>query len=172
MVDEIVRHHVAQHDLEPEDPAALFGQAVESDRVKRAREDVTIAELDGQLKRRRIESIQFCLEAMETVGGVDDRDRLRCTDMIRTVAFGASSSSTEQAEDPEVCIRQIVNQAGRAKESPSIDIKVGRIAKKFLLDEHPSYIFPKKIYCNGQMVSANCWLASQRQYLERALATL
>ena len=64
MVEEIARNHLSQQELDEDDPARLFGQAVESDAVKRKREEVTLAELDLQLaeqegawKRRRIESI-------------------------------------------------------------------------------------------------------------------
>ena len=180
LVDEIAQNHLAQQELDDDHPARIFGQTVESDRVKRAREEVLIGELDlqlaeqsGALKRRRIESIQYCLEALESVGGADDRDRLRCTDMVRTVAFGSSSSSsTDTPADKEVCIRQIVNEAGRAKES-GLDCRVGKQANKLYLTDHPDYVFPKKqIYCNGQLMSANYWLYSQREYLERALASI
>ena len=45
MIDEIAANHLRQSELADDDPARLFGQHVESDRVKRAREDLTIAEL-------------------------------------------------------------------------------------------------------------------------------
>lgn len=91
LVDEIDQNHLTQQELDVDHPARLFGQTVESDRVKRAREEVTIAELDGQLKRRRIESIQYCLEALENVCA-DDRDRCSSADMWCSVALGSSSS--------------------------------------------------------------------------------
>ena len=92
--------------------------------------------------------------------------------MVRTVAFGAGAS-TDQPQDKEICIRELVNAAGRARESPGIDQKVGKLAKKMYLAEHPEYVFPKKnIYCQGQLISANMWLASQKAYIERALASL
>ena len=112
MVDELYNNHFRQQELDENDPARIFGQTIESDAVKRKRESVLIAELDlqfaeqeGALKRRKIESIQFCLEALESIGGVDQRDKLRATDMIRTVAF--SSSSTDPVPTAkELCINK------------------------------------------------------------------
>ena len=179
MVAELAQNHMAQQEMDDDDPARLFGQQVESDAIKRKREEVTIAELnlqlaerEGALKRRRVESIQFCLGALEATGQTDDRDRLRATDMIRTVAFGAPSSTSGPA-DKEVCIRTVVNAAGRARESPAIDIRVGKLANKLYLADHPAYAFPKKtIRANGQELKANMWLESQRGYIERAIAAL
>ena len=173
MVDELAQNHLSQQELDEEDPARLFGQQVESDAVKRKREEVVISELElqlceqeGALKRRRIESIKFCLEALDT--GADERDRCRATDMIRTVAFGSSSSEV----DKEVCVREVINAAGRAREA-GLDCKVGKLAKKLYLADHPEYTFPKKqIYTNGQLISCNMWLLSQRSYIQRALASL
>ena len=125
------------------------------------------------MKRVRIESIQFCLDALQDVGGADDRDRLRAADMVRSIAWSSPGSSTETPTEKEVCIRQIVNEAGRSEESSGIDIKVGCVAKQLYVADFPEYVFKKKqIYANGQVISANCWLESQRQYLERALASI
>ena len=75
MVDELAQNHLSQQDLDEADPARIFGQAVESDALSRKREAVQLGELElqlveqaGALKRRRIESIQYCFEAMECVG--------------------------------------------------------------------------------------------------------
>ena len=87
--------------------------------------------------------------------------------MIRTVAFG--SSSTEPV-DNEICIREVINAAGRARE-PALDCKVGKLAKRLLLADEPGFVFPKKsIYANGQLIEANMWLQSQRSYILRALS--
>ena len=170
MVEELARNHLTQQELDEDNPARIFGQTVESDRVKRAREEVLIAELDGQLKRRKIESIQFCHQTLDAMGS-DDRDRLRLTDMVRSVAFG-SASSTDHPADKEVCVREVILEAGRTREV-GLDCKVGKLAKKLYLAEHPGFQFPKKsIYANGQLIEANMWLASQRPYIERALASL
>jgi hypothetical protein len=178
MVEELARNHLTQQELDEDDPGRIFGKAVESDAIKRKREEVDLATLEVQLaeqegarKRRRIESIQFCLESLESVGGADDRDRLRATDMVRTVAFG-SASSTEQPTDREICVRQVINETGRAREV-GLDCKVGKLAKKLYITDHPGFQFPKKsIYANGQLIEANMWLASQRPYIDRALASL
>jgi hypothetical protein len=170
MVEELARNHLTQQELDEDNPARIFGQTVESDRVKRAREEVLIAELDGQLKRRKIESIQFCHQTLDAMGS-DDRDRLRLTDMVRSVAFGSASSNDHPA-DKEVCVREVILEAGRTREV-GLDCKVGKLAKKLYLAEHPGFTFPKKnIYANGQLIEANMWLASQRPYIERALASL
>ena len=69
-------------------------------------------------------------------------------------------------------MREVINAAGRAKET-GLDCRVGRLAKKMYMAEHPQYSFPKKqIYANGQLIEANMWLDSQRSYIERALASL
>ena len=179
MVNEIASNHLTQQELDENDPGRIFGQTVESDAVKRKREEVALAELevqlaeqDGARKRRRIESIQFCMETLETVGGADDRDRCRATDMIRSVAWGGSSSTDLPSVDKEICIREVVLAAGRTKEI-GIDCKVGKLAKKLYVNDNPGFTFPKKsIYANGQLVDANMWRESQRSYLERALAQL
>jgi hypothetical protein len=95
--------------------------------------------------------------------------------MVRTVAWGSSSStsSPDAPVDTEICIREVVNSAGRAKESPSIDMKLGKLAKKMYMTDHPEHVFRKKqVYANGQLVSANLWFESQRPWIERALASL
>ena len=172
MVDEIAKNHLSQQDLDEEDPARLFGQVVESEALSRKREAVQLGELElqlaeqaGALKRRRIESIQYCLQAMECVG-IDDRDRCRSADMVRSVAFGSTDI------DKEVCVREVINEAGRSRET-GLDCKVGKLAKKLYIADHPGFEFPKKqVYANGQLISANMWLVSQRGYIERALASL
>ena len=40
-------------------------------------------ELEGALKRRRFESVQYCLEALETMGA-DQRNQIRAADIIRS----------------------------------------------------------------------------------------
>ena len=105
LVDELAQNHLSQQDLDEGDAFRLCGRAVESEALSRKREAVQLGELElqlveqaGALKRRRIESIQYCLEAMECVGGADDRDRCRSADMVRSVAFGSIDT------DKEVCV--------------------------------------------------------------------
>ena len=67
---------------------------------------------------------------------------------------------------------EIINAAGRGREV-GLDCKVGKAAKKFLLADKPQFCFPKKtIFANGQSISANMWLESQKVYIERALASM
>ena len=71
-----------------------------------------------------------------------------------------------------MCVREVINAAGRAREA-GLDCKVGELAKKFYMADHPEFSFPKKsIYANGQLIDANMWRESQRPYIERALASL
>ena len=82
-----------------------------------------LCEQSGALQRRRIESIQFWLSALENLGGAESRDELRATDMVRTIAFGTSSSTTpKRPEDKEICIREFVNSSGRQKENPNLHL--------------------------------------------------
>ena len=83
--------------MDEEDPR-LFG--LESDAIKRKREEVTLAELNLQLceqivavKRRKIESYQFCMSALTDLSADDPRSRLRCADMIRYVAWGSDTQA-------------------------------------------------------------------------------
>ena len=94
LVGEIAQKHVEQN-LDEEDPR-LFG--LESDAIKRKREEVTLAELDLQLcehivalKRRKIKSYQFCMSALTDLSADDPRSELRCADMIRYVAWGSDT---------------------------------------------------------------------------------
>ena len=90
MAEEIARNKLTQEELaeeNPNHPLCIFGQAVEheeSEAIKRKREEVTIGELErqlceqsGALKRRRIESVQYCLAALESSGKSYDRDSAR-----------------------------------------------------------------------------------------------
>ena len=177
MVDEIAKNRDIQHDLDEDAPARIFGQSLPSDAVTRKREEVTLAELEvtlaeleGARKRRRIESCKYCLEAM--ADDADDRDRLRVADMVRSIAFGSASSTDPPPADNEICIREVINAAGRAREV-GLDCKVGKLAKKLYLAEHPGFIFPKKqIYANGQLLECNMWQSSQRGVIELALSQL
>ena len=89
MVDEIAQNNLDQHHLDEDEPRSFGSQ---SDAVKRKRDRVQLSELGlqlcqqaGALKRRRIESVQFCLGALEACGTVDDRDRRRAADCIRSI---------------------------------------------------------------------------------------
>ena len=54
LVEEVARNHVVQQELDEDDPARLFGQQVESDAIKRNREEVTLSELENcNLRNKR-----------------------------------------------------------------------------------------------------------------------
>ena len=90
---------------------------------------------------------------------------MRAKDCINQITFG---SSAEVQGDPEICIRDLLTQRG--VRVPGLDSKVGKLAKKLLMQDHPNYTFKKKtVYANGQMLPANVWYASQRSYVDRAI---
>ena len=150
-------------------PGASFR---ESDRVKRAREELQFVETQGRIKRARVEGVRDVVvttwAALAAIGlSPDDRDRARAGDMIRTAAFDAAIADV----DPEICIRGVLSAAGHR--GPSLDCKVGKLAKKLYMKAHPDFTFPKKnIYANGQLVEANIWKASQQKYVDTAIAEL
>ena len=76
-----------------------------------------------------------------------------------------------QKEDPEICVCQVLTERGIR--DPTMNSRVGKVAKQLYLQYHPRYVFPKKtIQVNGQMLSANVWYTPQQSYVERALETL
>ena len=56
MVEEIAANRLRQEDMEEDAPARLFGQTVESEALKRKREQVAMLELDGQMKCIRVQA--------------------------------------------------------------------------------------------------------------------
>ena len=183
LVEEIAANRLRQEDMDDDEPARLFGQTVESETVKRKREEVTLLELDSQAKRIRVQAAadverirvqaatdvaRLTLGALQDLGlPVSDRDKMRAKDMITTAAF--TQGQLETAEDKDICLQQFC--AGRGK--PGGHVSLGKKAKKFYLDDHPGYTFPKKdVYANGQIIQANRWVVSMMPYLERALQLL
>ena len=175
LIDEILTIRRAQERLaqtEPEHPARVFGEAVESERaaeseqVRRKREDCEVAELEERTKASKRRCIEEGLLSLQRCGlPVDDRDRMRAKDCINQITFG---SSAEVQGDPEICIRDLLTQRG--VRVPGLDSKVGKLAKKLLMQDHPNYTFKKKtVYANGQMLPANVWYTSQRSYVDRAI---
>ena len=173
LVEELAEIHLSQRDLPDDHPGAFFRDAAESDRVKRAREELQFVETQGRIKRARVESVRDTMvttwAALEAIGlRPDDRDRARAGDMIRTAAFDLAIADEV---DPEICIRSMVSATGIR--GPGLDMKVGKLAKKLYMDAYPDYVFPKKsIFANGQQVQANVWKASQKQFVQTAIAQL
>ena len=169
LVEEIAANRLAQESLPEDDPARLFGQTVESEAVKRKREELDLAELDAQIKASKRRCVEEGLASLQRCGlPIDDRDRMRAKDMINQITFEQPQAAHG---DKEICVRQFLQ--GRGIRSAGMDSKLGAAAKKLYLADHPDYLFPKKeIYANGQMVSANIWYEPQRPYLESALASI
>ena len=177
LVDELAEIHLAQQNLPEEHPARLFGQTVESERLKRAREEELFTETMGRIRKARILAVKDALvsafAALEAVGlRADDRDRARAGDMIRTATFEeGSSSSSAEPEDPEICIRGVLTSKGLR--GGGLDCSVGKLAKRLFLQDNPAYVFAKKqIFANGQVAQANVWRSSMLPYIERAIAQL
>ena len=174
LVEEVAANHLAQATLPDSHPARLFGQTVESEAAKRLREELVVVELECRLKRARVESAGAAIEAgfgvMRTLGiEPNERDRLMARDVLSTAMFCASDSPPPS--DREICIKQVLLEKGLRQ--PGLDARVGKVAKKLLLDDQPDYEFVKKdIVCNGQVLQANVWKESQRGYVDRALAQL
>jgi len=172
LVEELAQIHLSQGDLSDKSPGAFFRDAAESDRVKRAREEFQFVDVQGRIKRARVEGVRDVVvttwAALAAIGlSPDDRDRARAGDMIRTAAFDAAITD----DDPEICIRGVLSAAGHR--GPGLDCKVGKLAKKLYMKAHPDFVFPKKqIYANGQLVEANIWKASQRKYVDTAIVEL
>ena len=50
--------------------------------------------------------------------------------------------------------------------NPTLDSKLGKMAKQLYLQDHPDYVFQKKqIYANGQLLHANVWKETMKPYL-------
>lgn len=168
LVDEIAANYEAQSTLPEDDPLRFFGQTVESERIKRAREDLEFSRAKRARIQNMAESVQIVFDAMSAIGmPPDDRDRMRAKDMMTT----ALHEKEIQDDDPEICIRSVLSAHG--VRNAGADSKVGKLAKRLYVADHPQYEFPKKqIYVNGQLAMANIWRQSQKPYIERAIAQL
>ena len=102
LVDEVAANRLSQDQLEEDDPARLFGQTVESEALKRKREEVEMTEMDGRLKIARVQAAtdvaRLTLGALTDLGlPVSDRDKIMCKDIITTSAFGALEDAVAEA---------------------------------------------------------------------------
>ena len=173
IVEEVAANRLAQEGLDADDPARIFGQTVESEAVKRKREEVELTELDGRVKRARVQAAtdvaRLTLGALSDLGlPVSDRDKMMAKDIITTAAI-AEQPALQGSTDKDICLQQFCMERGRA----GMHGQLGKKAKALYLADNPGYTFPKKdVYANGQIVQANRWTESMRDYLERALGTL
>ena len=175
LVEEVAANRLRQEDLDADDPARLFGQTVESEALKRKREEVTIIELEGRMKRARVQAAtdvaRLTLGALGDLGlPVSDRDKMLAKDIITTAAFTSNpSEGNAEKQERDICLQQFCAERGR----PGQHVTLGKRAKKLYLDDYPNYSFPKKdVYANGQIIQANRWTESMQSYLERALQQL
>jgi hypothetical protein len=174
LVEEIAQNRLCQDELEEDDPRRLFGQSVESDLLKRKREEVEIIQLECIAKKARVQSAtdiaRLTLLTMAELNlPISDRDKILCKDIITTAAFVESGSGSILSTDRDICLQQFCLQHGK----PNKQIKLGQAAKKLYLEDHPDYVFDKRdIFANGHLVKANRWTESQRSYLERAIVNI
>ena len=175
LVEEIAANRLLQENLPEDHPARIFGQTVEgkSEAIKRKEEELQLTQLDGRIKRARIESasegVLLHFQTMKQLElPMDDRDKMRARDLMNTALHGKIEDTLQ---DKEICIRQFLNCAGIHKYG--VESQLGKLAKRLYIQDHPAYTFPKKeIYANGQMCQANVWYESQADYLQRALQQL
>ncbi len=174
MVNEIAANRLRQEELDDEDPRRIFGQTVESEAVKRAREEAEVTELQGRTKRARLQAAtdvaRLTLSSLQDLGlPVSDRERALCKDIITTAAFTGHVLEDALSGDKDICLQQFCMERGKAGKH----IVLGKAAKKLYTHEHPGFEFPKKdVFCNGQLMPVNRWTESMMSYLERALAQL
>ncbi len=176
LVEEVAANRLRQKEMDEDDPQRLFGQTVESEALKRKREEVILVELEGRVKRARVQAAtdvaRLTLGALQDLGlRTSDRDRMLCKDMITTAAFTQPGQGQlgggrgRQGHMPAAVLRhkgQEGLRGGPWEES-----------QEALPGGPPRIRIPKKtIFAQGQMVEANRWTASMVAYLERAIQAL
>jgi len=178
LVEEIAANRFAQETMDDDDPMRIFGSTVETEAVRRKREEVELAELDSRLKRARVEVVhaatdmaRLAISALTDLAlPVTDRDRMMAKDLITTATFATFTALPESATDAEICLQSFCIQHGRSAQLAS---RLGKEAKALYLRENPRYCFQKKtIFANGQMVEANVWRESMRGWLDRTLESM
>ena len=117
LVEEIAANRLRQEDMDDDEPARLFGQAVESDAIKRKREEVTLLEMDCQAKRIRVQCAtdvaKTTLDALRDLGlPISDRDKMLAKDMITTAAF-TQGQMQDMWEEADICLQQFCASRGR-----------------------------------------------------------
>ena len=185
LVDEISKNKRLQEQLredDPSHPARLFGEAVEqteSEAVKRKQEELTLKKLDQEIqdiefttKRRRVENYVDCYSNLERHGiRMDDRNRLAVKDYVDSTLQPNGIHMIQDIPVKELCVRTFLLQY--TNDPRSVEAAFGRhlakLKKGELLNEGKEPTIPKKqIYANGQAVSANMYLESDRALFEQA----
>jgi len=177
LVEEIAANRFTQEELSETDPnnsLRFFGQTIESEAIKRKREELTLLELEGRAKKARVEIassvVRTTLESLSDLGlPISDRDKMLAKDIITTAAFIPDTGEREENRDTDICLQQFCAENGK----PGKHVALGKKAKQLYLSYNPEFIFPKKtVFANGQMVNANRWTQSMEKYLEEALLLL
>ena len=131
LVEEIAANRFAQEELNESDPNncfRIFGQTVESEAIKRKREELTLLELDGQAKKARVEIassvVRTTLSSLSDLGlPISDRDKMLAKDIITTAAFipdthslsrGGEGGEREENRDTDICLQQFCAENGKA----------------------------------------------------------
>ena len=103
LVEEVAANRLRQEEMDEDDPARLFGQTMESEAIKRKREEVILVELEGRVKRARVQAHIEDVRAATEVARIDldtlrelglyvtDYDCTLAKNMITEAAFGAQS---------------------------------------------------------------------------------
>jgi hypothetical protein len=175
LVDEIFLNRQAQETLareQPNHPARIFGEAVESDTLKRKREELELAKIDLEMervlcetKRIRLNSFIEGFAAARPCGvDLDDRARLLIRDMVGSVA--------RQTNVDEICIQSFLRSKGidpRHAQS-AFGRKAAGVKRAELREAGLPEVLPtKQIEVNGQVVTAYLYTAADLPVLERAL---
>jgi hypothetical protein len=183
LVDEIFKNRAAQEVLareDPEHPARVFGEAVESEAIKRKREELVHSELDVQImraladraeeetryKRARVSAI-LELHASANLE-LDDRARLQLRDLVGSV-------TAAEPQIKEICIREFLLakkiRIGRQCEFGKV---VAKLKRAELLKANPNeepVLLKKRIEVNGQVRYANLYLEDDLHLFEEAYSS-
>jgi hypothetical protein len=173
LVEEIFQNRLAQETLareQPDHPARLFGEAVESEAIKRKREDLVHAQLDLEIEealvsRKRLR-ITHMVESYQLAGiPLDDRARLQLRDLV--------GSATSTVEPREICVREFLLSKGVNKRYESAFGRAVADLKRAELRAagQPETLLKKRIECNGQIISANLYLEDDLPLFEAAFVS-
>ena len=152
---------------------------VESEAVKRKREELELKKLDAQIveleytaKRQRVQNYVECYGSLEAHGiRMDDRNRQAIKDYVDTTLQPTHGHVLQDTPVKELNIRTFLLQY--TKDPRSVECAFGRQVAKLKREElikggkEPN-IQKKQIYANGQIVDANLYFENDRALFEEA----
>jgi hypothetical protein len=172
MLNEVISNRAAQEVLvreNPQHPARLFGEAVEtetSEALKRKREETESIELDlrcekarSEMKKVQVDAYVACFERAASMGvQPDDRAKLQLRDFVGSLA---SPSSTSRKE---ICVRAFL--LSKNVNPREFESKLGKIVAKLKREKLraaglPDVLLKKTIEANGQIVEANLYFEDE-----------